>query len=185
MKAIQKWIWAISPKYVKKISRVKRAAVSQCSWRLLNASTSGHPRHNPRWANTVNSSWGQLCFYIFQKALFLENNCCDQGPRNKNWCWRVGSVIMTRSRRDAWWEIPCPLSLCLKADWFPRCEGCFSTVSCKEIYHRLLAERCLINDVTWISDSPVIDEKQVLFPLGLSLWYFKVCIFENHNKYSR
>ena len=65
-----------------------------------------------------------------------------QKARNKKWCWRVGSVIMTRSRRDAWWEIPCPPSLCLNMTGFQDAKATFQhTVSCKEIYHRLLAER--------------------------------------------
>lgn len=43
----------------------------------------GQPGYNPRWANG-NQSGDQLHFYIFQKALFLQNNDCDQGKKKSD-----------------------------------------------------------------------------------------------------
>lgn len=40
----------------------------------------GHAGYNPRWANG-NQSGDQLHFYIFQKALFLQNNYRDEGKK--------------------------------------------------------------------------------------------------------
>lgn len=146
--------WAISPKNVRKMVRLNELQSLCVLRRLFKEAVQGHPGYSPRWANG-NQSGDQLHFYIFQKALFLQNNLHDQGKKKSDTeelnllLWQVGEKHNSKRPRL--------LSRCLKMTSFWDVMGNFQrvVVSCEGV--------SLMNDIALIPDSLVVDEIQVLF----------------------
>lgn len=119
-----------------------------------------------------------LHFYIFQKALSLRNNCCDQG-RKKSEAEESNLLLWQEVVDTPNGKTPRPLSLRLKMTGFQDVTAKFQhLVSRDETDHSLRVGRRLTGDVMLILNSPVrfcFPKLKAIFGLSLScakVWAF-------------